>query len=813
MVRLMILARGIQRLRLWAVMLLATALLFGEVPAASVTRPILFVTQVPIAPEINDGTVSNVFVSVVSALGNHLPDTAHTGRGGDLWIRYADGSVRNLTRAAGFGASGLQGVNSISVRDPHVHWNGTKAIFSMVVGAPTGPADATVFHWQLYEIINFLNPAATPVITKVPNQPANYNNVMPCYGTDGRIIFACDRARDGSAELYPQLDEYNNVPTNTGLWSLDPANGDLFLMDHSPSGSFHPFVDSFGRVLFTRWDHLVQDRNATDDRLGRANNGTFDYASETTTGYDIAFRPIETFPEPRTYDTAQLLAQGGVQGNAINLFFPWQQNEDGTALEMINHVGRHELLNGFRGSSYTNDPNLVQQFTLTPTTRFNTNFLNSLMQIREDPLAPGSYFGIDAPDFGTHASGQVLKLFGPPNLNGEQMSITYVTPKSTAGPNPAGVYRNPLPLTDGTLVAAYSPGAAPDADTGTAAYPQSNYDYRLMQLTSAGIYFVNGPLLTTGLTNVVSYWKGATLVNQTNRLWELQPVEVAARAVPGKQSAAIAGVETQVFAEEGVVIADLQTWLRTNDLALLISRNVTARDRADREQPFNLRVPGGVQTIGTNTGPVYDIKYIQYLQADQVRGLTYGTTTPVPGRRVLAKPMHDAKATTGNLPNSDNLTGASKLGLDGSQATFVPARRGLTHQTVDANGKPAVRERFWLTYQPGEIRTCAVCHGLNVADQIGRPAPTNAPAALRDLLRYWKSQTGYSRIQTNQLTGGTFAASISGPTTRPTVLDASSDFTTWSPVATNFTSPNGLFWLSDPNPASLPQRFYRTRVP
>ena len=71
MVRLMILARGIQRLRLWSVMLLATALLFGEVPASSVTRPILFVTQVPIAPEINDGTVSNVFVSVVSALGNH----------------------------------------------------------------------------------------------------------------------------------------------------------------------------------------------------------------------------------------------------------------------------------------------------------------------------------------------------------------------------------------------------------------------------------------------------------------------------------------------------------------------------------------------------------------------------------------------------------------------------------------------------------------------------------------------------------------------------------------------------------------------
>src|SRR5256885_7360872 len=50
-----------------------------------------------------------------------------------------------------------------------------------------------------------------------------------------------------AAHLYPQLDEYNNVPSNSGLWSLNPTNGDLFQLDHSPSGDFHPFVDSFGR--------------------------------------------------------------------------------------------------------------------------------------------------------------------------------------------------------------------------------------------------------------------------------------------------------------------------------------------------------------------------------------------------------------------------------------------------------------------------------------------------------------------------------------------------------------------------------------
>ena len=49
-------------------------------------------------------------------------------------------------------------------------------------------------------------------------------------------------------------------------------------------------------------------------------------------------------------------------------------------------------------------------------------------------------------------------------------------------------------------------------------------------------------------------------------------------------------------------------------------------------------------------------------------------------------------------------------------------------------GLQAVRERYWITYQPGEIRTCAVCHGLNTQNQTGGLLPTNSPAALHDLL-------------------------------------------------------------------------------
>ena len=197
-----------------------------------------------------------------------------------------------------------------------------------------------------------------------------------------------------------------------------------------------------------------------------------------------------------------------------------------------------------------------------------------------------------------------------------------------------------------------------------------------------------------------------------------------------------------------------------------------------------------------------------------MRGLTYNTTNPVPGRRVLAMPMHDVNANF-NVPITNNVPGGTRLGLDGSQATFVPARRAMTPQTTDNSGQHVVRERYWITYQPGEIRTCAVCHGLNTQDQTGGALPTNAPAALRSLLRHWKDQTGYAKILSGGQTNGGFRVNVSGGTARTNVLEASSNLSlsnSWSPILTNASSSNGLYWLLDPAPTNM-QRFYRIAVP
>jgi hypothetical protein len=50
-----------------------------------------------------------------------------------------------------------------------------------------------------------------------------------------------------------------------------------------------------------------------------------------------------------------------------------------------------------------------------------------------------------------------------------------------------------------------------------------------------------------------------------------------------------------------------------------------------------------------------------------------------------------------------------------------------------------VRERYWVSFQAGEIRSCTSCHGVNATDQAGRTTATNSPIALRSLLEAVKT--------------------------------------------------------------------------
>jgi len=704
--------------------------LCGAANAGTVDTPILFVAQVPVPGD---------FTTIGSTFGNHRGSLDSVYRGGDLYIRYPDGTLKNLTATAGFGMNGMQGLNSIAVREPSVHWNGTKAIFSMVVGAPTAQFEVKSYRWQLYEITG-LGQADTPVITKVPNQPASYNNVSPTYGTDERIIFTSDRPRGGEAHLYPQLDEYEEAPTVSGLWSMDSATGDLFLMSHNPSGNFTPTVDSFGRVIFTRWDHLQRDQQADDDNDGGNTYGTFNYSDESASAATLFGNRTEVFPEPRVQP-----AGSNLERHTFNQFFPWQINEDGTDEETINHVGRHEL-HGYFNRSFNDDPNLVEHSSATP--RANPNSITNFFQIKEDAANPGIYFGTDAPEFSTHASGQIISMNGAP-ANPDAMKITYVTHRDTSGftddaepatPENSGHYRNPLPLSSGVLVAVHTPETRADKNDGTRANPISRYNFRIKTLKLENGVYVPDQLLTTGISKTVSWFDPDVLVSYSGELWEMDPVEVRPRTKPARRTTALESPEAQVFTEEGVDIEVFKNYLRQKNLAVVVSRNATTRDHNDLQQPFNLQVPNTtVKSIG-KPGKVYDVSHLQFFQADQIRGIGLMTAGGVPrqGRRVIPQEMHDPAVKNPTLAATAP-KGSVAIANDGSTAAFVPARRAMTWQLTDPQGGGVVRERYWLTFQPGEIRSCTSCHGLNTKDQVSRSVPQNKPEALRQLLQFFKA--------------------------------------------------------------------------
>ncbi|MFN4255929.1 MAG: GEVED domain-containing protein [Saprospiraceae bacterium] len=731
--------------------MLTRLLLFGAVwlcplflAAQTLPHPILFCTQVP---------NPYGFGSSMETFGNHQASMYAAPRGGDLYIRYTDGTLKNLTQAAGYGNAGMQLANSIAVRDPHVHWSGTKALFSMVVGAPTQQYQVATFKWKLYEITG-LGQNETPVITLVPNQPTGYNNIQPIYGTDDRIIFTSDRPRGGYAHLYPQHDEYESSPIVSGVWKLDPKACSeaeaLEMLTHSPSGDFTPIIDHWGRVVFTRWDHLQRDQQADADIQSNTGYGTFNYASEAANAAKSPILPeIEVFPEPRgsRTDLLALPEWANTNGQTFNIFNPWMVNEDGTEIEMLNHIGRHETGGNYFEENFNNDPNLHYFYAdLAPT----DNPIRSMFHIHESPTTPGLYFGTEAPEFGTHASGMIISVHAPKGEHPEDVEFNYITHPATRSasnnpsPNHSGLYRDPLPISNGQVVVSHSISTREDQNIGSTAMPKSRYKYRLRLLVPAGNYFkadtVNN-LTGAGITKSVSWWTPDVQASFNGLMWETYPVEVRPRTRPDTTTLhveTVPEIEQALFDSAGVDLKAFKKFLRRQNMAMLVTRDVTSRDDADEQQPFNLKVWGSThQTVNPDhPTPLYTVKYLQYVQADQLRGIG-GINNPRAGRRPIPQFLHDSLSTIYNLPTT-GAQGSANIHPDGSVAALVPAGRALAWQLTDSTNRGIVRERLWVSAVAGEVRVCTSCHGESTLNQAGLTSPTNPPQAMTALLNHIK---------------------------------------------------------------------------
>jgi hypothetical protein len=371
------------------------------------------------------------------------------------------------------------------------------------------------------------------------------------------------------------------------------------------------------------------------------------------------------------------------------------------------------------------------------------------------------------------------------------MKLSYLTPRSTASftqegatpePDHTGLYRNPLPLSDGSLIAVHTPETHADKNIGVSGSPLSRYDFRIKLLKNVNRYYEPDVALTPGITNNLTWWSPDSLVSYSGQMWELDPVEVRPRPRPVTRLGHVEAIEAQVFKDEGVDVENFRSYLKQRNLALIVSRNVTGRDGGDRQQPFNLRVPGGVQSVAA-AGKIYDIEFLQLFQADLLRGKGLRNSAPAAGRRVIAQELHDPLTDNASANSDTAPVGSVRIATDGSLAALVPARRAMTWQMTTPDGQPVVRERYWVTFQPGEIRTCANCHGVNRGDQLGRPAATNPPLALREFLRHWKSNNvptiGSETIANSDYTTITFKRQTAA-TNLTQRVDVSTDLLNWS---------------------------------
>ena len=113
--------------------------------------------------------------------------------------------------------------------------------------------------------------------------------------------------------------------------------------------------------------------------------------------------------------------------------------------------------------------------------------------------------GLVAHPFHIHVNPfQIVEIFDP-----NQTVVTYVTDRTTASttgegatpnPNHSGIYRNPTPLADGTVIVAHSTDTHGDKNLGTRANPSSRYTFRLKTLKKSGNVWVSDQTLTSGIS-------------------------------------------------------------------------------------------------------------------------------------------------------------------------------------------------------------------------------------------------------------------------------------------------------------------------
>ncbi len=463
-------------------------------------------------------------------------------------------------------------------------------------------------------------------------------------------------------------------------------------------------------------------------------SGAFNYDSEEQTTPPASWSIAEYFPESAPGQVFEALwrrlrrqhARRGLslRRSRLQPLLPWMMNRDGSEEETLNHVGRHEFGGSYANPSYRNDPALkyISYGAFNGATYF-INGSGGVFHLREDPLVPGMFYASNAAEFSVHAAGDIVRMMGahveqPGDDEGGAGDRTAAASAACAIPCPSP------PV-------AWWWRTAPRKATKPARRRTSMHSACAVPRWSTASACPTPPSPTASRKPSAG-GRPDTQVNWSGTLWELDPVEVVARAVPPLSRAPVLPApEQQALQQAGVDQNCCATGCTRRSSRWWSRATSPCATAPTTQQPYNLQVPGGAMTAPTPNAKIYNIDRQQFFQADQIRGYASGKPpqqggTPSPGRRVLPVPMHDPPRWRANPPVP---AGAPPAGVTRSPRTAPPRYSSPPNapwprQLVDSSktgwSQAVVRERNWMSFSPAR-RPCPACHGVNTQAQNAAP--------------------------------------------------------------------------------------------
>jgi hypothetical protein len=149
------------------------------------------------------------------------------------------------------------------VRDLDVSFDGSKVVFAMRARFIEGADEEDQPSWNIWEFDAKTSNLRRIIASDTVEDEGH--DIMPHYLPDGRIVFSSTRQRQSRAILldenkpqYAAQDEDDNEPAFV-LHVMDADGTNIHQISFNQSHDLDPAVLPNGRIVFTRWEHNIDD--------------------------------------------------------------------------------------------------------------------------------------------------------------------------------------------------------------------------------------------------------------------------------------------------------------------------------------------------------------------------------------------------------------------------------------------------------------------------------------------------------------------------------------------------------------------------